>query len=152
MSADRIPTILYYRQGEVTVTNRYVRVGPDRYEVAELRNLLCARGSMHPGAMVGLLISVAEALLVVPLVLALKVSVLWPLAIVALLVPALVGLVCAHLRPAPYRLLAAYRGQWVIVFTSRDRDEFGRVSRAIGRATQAEKRDRPGPTRATRPA
>jgi hypothetical protein len=136
MSADRIPTILYYRQGEVTVTNRYVRVGSDRYEVEELRELLRTRGSMHPGAMVGLLISVAEALLIVPLVITLRVPVLWPLAIVALLVPSLVGLVCAQRWPAPYRLLAAYRGRWVIVFTSRDRDEFGRVSRAIGRATR----------------
>lgn len=136
MSADRIPTILYYRQDDVIVTNRYLRIGPERYEVAELTGLLRTRGSMHPGTLVGLVISAAEALLIVPLVMMLRLPVLWPLAIVALLVPALVGFVCAQRWPAPHRLLAAYRGRWVVLFTSRDRDEFGRLSRAVHRATK----------------
>jgi hypothetical protein len=135
MSADRIPTILYYRQGDVVVTNRYLRIGAERYEVAELTGLLRTRGSMHPGTLVGLVISAAEALLIIPLVMMLRLPVLWPLAIVALLVPSLVGFVCAQRWPAPYRLLGAYRGRWVVLFTARDRDEFGRLSRAINRAT-----------------
>jgi hypothetical protein len=133
----RRATILYYRQHGVIVSGRHLTVGADRYDLAELGELMQARGSLHPGAIVGGVIAVAELLLLAPLVGALRAPVVWLLALVALLVPCLVGLVCARRWPAQYVLVAHYRGRQITLFATRDEREFGRVTRAVRRALEA---------------
>ena len=150
MSADRFPkppngtpdpggrpTVEYYHHKGVRVTSRYLRVGPDLYELTELTDLMKSRGSVHPGAMVGVVISAAEGLVIVPMVGVLRTPVLWPLAVVALLVPCLIGLACARRWPAQYELVARYRGRQVTLFTTRDQYEFGQLCRAVTRAAEA---------------
>jgi Family of unknown function (DUF6232) len=133
----RRPATLYYRQHGVIVTGRYLTVDADRYDLAELGELMQARGSLHPGAIAGGVIAVAAAVLLAPLVSALRAPVAWLLALVALLIPCLVGLVCARRWPAQYELVARYRGQQVTLFATRDEREFGQVARAVRRALEA---------------
>ncbi len=133
----RRATILYYRQHGVIVTGRHLTVDADRYDLTELGELMQARGSLHSGAVAGGVITVAEALLLVPLVSTLRTPVAWLLSFVALLIPCLVGLVCARRWPAQYELLAQYRGHQVTLFATRDEREFGQVARAVRRALEA---------------
>jgi hypothetical protein len=130
-------TVLYYRHKGVLVTGRYLRIGPDQYDIAELAELMVARGGVHPGAMVGLVIAAVEGVLIFPMAGVLRVPALWPLALVALVVPCLVGLACARRWPAQYELVARYRGRQVTLFATRNRYEFGQLSRAIRRAMEA---------------
>jgi hypothetical protein len=133
----RRATALYYRQHGVIVTGRHLAVDANRYDLTELGELMQARGSVHPGAIAGGVIAIAEALLLAPLVGALRAPVVWLLAFVALLIPCLVGLVCARRWPAQYELLAQYRGRQVTLFATRDEREFGQVARAVRRALEA---------------
>jgi hypothetical protein len=139
---DRYRQRSYYRQRDVTITSRYFEAGGHRYEIAELTELMRARGSMHPGALVGLVIAVVEAILITPVVGLLPGPRIWLLATAALLVPCLVGLVCVRRWPAQFDLLASYRGRLVTLFSSRDAREFGQVARAVQRAVEASGRYR----------
>ena len=130
-------TVLYYRNKGVTVTGRYLRIGPDQYDIADLADLRVSRGSVHPGLVVGLVIAAVEGVLIFPMVGALRVPALWPLAVVALLVSCLVGLACARRWPAQYELVVRYRGRELTLFTTRDRYAFGQLARAIQRAIDA---------------
>lgn len=131
------PTISYYRQRGVIVTNHFFCADGYRYEVAHLRDLMRTRGSLHPGVIVGLVTAIAEAVVIVPLVSAVGAPITWLLMIPALLVPCAVGYVCARRWPAQYELIATYRGREVTLFTCRDEREFGQVTRALQRAVEA---------------
>jgi hypothetical protein len=135
--ARRRPTALYYRQHGISVTGRHLIVADQRYDLAELGDLMQDRGTLHPGAIVALVIAVAEAMLVALLVSVLHSPLVWLLAVVALLIPCLVALVCARRWPPQYELLAQYRGHEVRLFATRDQREFGQVTRALRRALEA---------------
>ncbi|GAA5194794.1 hypothetical protein GCM10023322_60040 [Rugosimonospora acidiphila] len=146
MSADRVPPartatppepIVYLRRPGILVTSRQILVGPYRYQVCQLADLMRARGSTHPGALVGLVIAAAEVPLVALLIGLVNAPAAWLFAPPALLIPCLVGLVCLRRWPAPYELLARYRGGEVILFATRDQLEFGQVARAVRRAVEA---------------
>jgi hypothetical protein len=146
MSADRVhparsvtpgPQIVYFRRPGILVTSQQVSVGQYRYQVGQLADLMQARGATHPGAIVGLVIAVAEAPLVALLVGVVHTPAAWLLAVPALLIPCLVGFVCVRRWPAQYELLARYRGGQVILFSTRNEREFGQVARAVRRAIEA---------------
>ncbi len=130
-------TILYYHRNGVTVNSRYLTVGERRYEIAELSDLRQARGSTHPGVIVGLVIAVAEAGLVAPFLGAVRSPLAWLVALAALAIPCAVGAFCARRWPALYQLLADYRGRQVVVFSTRNEWEFGQVARSLRRAVEA---------------
>jgi Family of unknown function (DUF6232) len=132
-----LPAVSYYRRRGVIVTNHYFCADGYRYEVAQLSGLLRARGGLHPGAIVGLVTALAEAIVIVPLVGIVGAPAAWLLAFPALLVPCAVGYACARRWPAQYELLATYRRRQVTLFTSRDEREFGQVTRALQRAIEA---------------
>jgi hypothetical protein len=126
----------FYHQRGVEVTTRHLTVGPDRYELAELADIMQTRGAQHPGVKVGAATAIAEAAIVAPLVGVVQGPVVWLVAVVALLVPCAVGLICAVRWPAQFRLIARYRGREITLFVTRDETEFGQVSRAIRRAIE----------------
>ena len=126
----------FYHQRGIEVTTRHLTVGPDRYELIELAEIMQARGPRHPGVKVGAATAVAEAALVAPLVGVVRGSVVWLVAVVALLIPCAVGLVCAVRWPAEFALIARYRGREVTLYVTRDETEFGQVSRAVRRAME----------------
>ena len=144
MSADSIrrtrknqPERVFYRQRGIAVTSRHLTVGPDRYELAELDEIMQGRGTRHPGLRVGGLVAVAEAAIIAPLVGVVHQAALWLIAAVALVVPVAAGLVCAARWPAEYRLIGRYRGYEMTLFITRDEREFGQVTRALRRAVES---------------
>jgi hypothetical protein len=130
-------TTMLYRHNGTIVTSHYFTCGGYRYEVSQLTGLMRTRGSTHPGVLIGLIIAVAEAVVIVPLVSLLRAPLAWASVVAALLVPCLVGYVCARRWPPQRELLATYRGHDVILFTTRDEREFGQVTRALQRAIEA---------------
>jgi hypothetical protein len=128
--------VFYHHRG-IVVTSRCFSNGRLRYDVAELTDVMRARGATHPGAVVGLVIAVGEAALLMPLVGVLHAPFAWGLAIVALLVPCGVAVVCARRWPPRNELMALYRGQRVTLMATTDEREFGQVARATQRAIEA---------------
>jgi hypothetical protein len=139
---DRPPTpsrrrvAVYYDRDGVIVTSTHLTVGTVRFPLDQLSELNKARGSTHPGVVVGIVIALAEPLAVAPLVAVVSTPVAWLVGAIALAVPCLVGVVCAQRWPAQHQLLARYQGCQVIVFSTRDSLEFGQVTRAIRRALE----------------
>jgi hypothetical protein len=119
------------------ITSAHFSVAGEHYEIAELTNIAQCRGDRHPGAIVGMIIVGVEAVILAPLLGVVRTPVVWLLGGVALTIPALVGLVCAQRWPARYELIAWYRGQQRVLFSTRDTREFGQVSRALIRAMEA---------------
>jgi hypothetical protein len=130
-------THVYYRQHGTVVTDRQFVSDGYRYEIADLAGLVQARGSLHPGAMVGMVIAFGEAVVLFMLAGTLRTPLAWLLAAFALLIPCVASLVCARRWPPRHELRAHYRGQEVTIFTTRDEREFGQVGRAMVRATEA---------------
>jgi hypothetical protein len=128
--------IRYYQHRDVTVTSQYVVAQGYRYETAGLGELMRTKGGPHPGLIVGMVIAVAEAGLLVPLVNVLRSPLAWLLAMSALLIPCAVGLICARRWPPQYELHARYRGRQVTVYACRNELEFGQVARAVQRAVE----------------
>ena len=150
MSADRIPSprharpepppspaIVFYNHRDVVVTSRCFANGALRYDIADLDEFMHARGSTHPGTVIGLVIAAAEAALLIPLVGVLRAPVTWGLATVALLVPCVVAAVCARRWPPRQELVARYRGRRVTLLATTSEREFGQVARALRRAVEA---------------
>ena len=127
----------FYHQRGVEVTTRHLTVGPDRYDLAELADIMQSRGRQHPGIKVGAATAVAEAAIVAPVVGVAQGPVVWLVAVVALVIPCAVGLICAVRWPAEFALTGRYRGRQITLFVTRDETEFGQVSRALQRATEA---------------
>jgi hypothetical protein len=139
MSAESIrrtrrPDRVHYSRYGVVVTSRHLTVGPDRYEISELADIMLTRGARHPGVKIGAAIAVVEAAVMVPLVGVVAGPVIWLVGAAALLIPGLVGVTCAVRWPAEFALIARYRGREVVLFTTRDAHEFGQVTRALRRA------------------
>lgn len=135
--AERRPAVLYYQRHGFEVTDRAVTADGHRYDIADLTDLRQARGAMHPGVVTGLVIAVAEGAFVAPFIGIVRTPWAWVAAVVALAIPCLVGFFCARRWPAHFELLAEYRGREVVLFACRDALEFGRVARAVQRATEA---------------
>jgi hypothetical protein len=139
MSADQISSrynrlVWYYRQGEIAVTNRFFHVGNERFAIADLTDLMRARGPVHPGALIGAAIAVVQAPIVASLFGLVRSPLVWVAAVVVLVIPIIVALACAKRWPPRQELLARYRGAEVTLFISRDSHQFGQIARAVGRA------------------
>jgi hypothetical protein len=132
-----LPERIRYRHNGVEVTTRRLIIGRDRYEIDELADLAVTRGSMHLGAKFGVATAVGEAVLLVPLTAVLASPVVWLVGVAAFLVPATVGLVCALRWPAEFRLHGRYRGRDVTLYITRNAREFGQITRALIRSTEA---------------
>jgi hypothetical protein len=149
MNADRIssrqpsqdprpgPTTRFYRDRDIEVTSRWFRAGGRQYEIAQLSNLTRARGSIHPGVMVGLVIAVGDAAVAVLVAGVGRSMLAVAIGLLSTLVPCAVAFYCARRWPPRHELGAEYRGSFVELFASRDEREFGQVSRALTRAVEA---------------
>jgi hypothetical protein len=139
MSADQLSSpyqrlVWYYRSGEVAVTSRFLHVGGERFAIADLSDLMRARGPAHPGVTIGTAIAIVQAPIIVPLVGLVRAPLVWVAALVVLVVPIVVAFVCARLWPPRQELLARYRGADVTLFSSRNEQQFGQIARAVSRA------------------
>lgn len=130
---------IYYRQHGILVTSQHFAARGFRYDIAELTDLAQAKGSLHPGLAIGFVIAGAEAALTAPLASAFHSPIAWGVAIGALLIPCLVGIVCAWRWPPQRELRARYRGRQVALFSTRNELDFHQVVRALQRAVEAAK-------------
>jgi hypothetical protein len=128
---------VYYRQHGILVTSQHFAARGYRYDLHDLTDLAQAKGSQHPGLTIGLVIAAAEAVLMAPLVGVVRSPLAWTAAVVVLLVPCLVGLVCAWRWPPVLELQANYRGRRIALFNTRNELDFHQVIRALQRATEA---------------
>lgn len=150
MSAFEIPTPdhgsrqysvrLYDRNGTV-VTDSVIIHGDLRYEVANIRSLGRVTGSLHPGVWAALAVAAGDAVIVGVAAAATQSTMGWVIGAVALVVPCGVAVHYAVRWPREMRLLADYRGTWITVLRTRDKVEFGQVSRAVQRAFELQRRD-----------
>jgi hypothetical protein len=135
--------IVFYNHDRIVVTDAYFAVDGYPYQIRRLSNLMQIRGSLHPGAVVGLVTAAAEAVAIALLVSVVRVPAMaTPLAAIALVIPCVVGLFCAHRWPPQRELLAHYKGVQVILVASRNELEFNQIVRALQRAIEAR---RPSP-------
>jgi hypothetical protein len=124
----------FYDHDETRVTERWLDTGGHRYAIAELRDLRVARGPVDPlvgrtgliGAL-ALVATVAGGALLPPLATATA-------AAVTLLAAVVAAALTAWLRSPVYTLLAEFRGSTVELYRTRNRTEFGKVSRSVARA------------------
>src|SRR5947207_3176430 len=121
MSTDRGSTErTIYSKGRVVVTDQYFYVAARRYRIADLGDVVRARGSVHVGVVVGLVIAVLDGVASVVIVVFTRSSAAIGLSVVSLITPILVAMYCHHRWPASFELRANYRGTPVALFRTRD--------------------------------
>ncbi|MET7422358.1 DUF6232 family protein [Dactylosporangium sp. NPDC005555] len=125
--------IIHFNQHGILVTDRIFATDSVRYEIAELTRPTHGTGALHPGVRACIAVGIANVVVLgaaattgsVPVIL---------VALSALLITWIVGLVYARRWPRQHMLLADYRGTRVTLLRTRDADLFGRVSRALRRS------------------
>ena len=125
--------VIHYNQHGILVTDRIFATDHGRYEIAELSRPTHGTGTLHAGVRACIAVGLANAVVLgvaattgsVPVIL---------VALSALLITWVVGLVYARRWPRQHTLLADYRGTQVTLLRTRDVDLFGRVSRALRRS------------------
>jgi hypothetical protein len=136
-----VPTL--YLSPTIQVTQRWLARHGRRYDIANLSDAVVVRGPVHYGVFVSLAVALASALLLLPAALLLSSASLFAAGLIATLVPCPIAWGCLRRWPPRRELWARYRGAAVCLFLSRDEREFGQVSRAVRRAIEAARRDRP---------
>jgi hypothetical protein len=123
----------FYDNGSIRITERWLHVGDQRYAVEELRNLGVARGAARPRAGPIILTTILAS----PVVGLLGNTASRSAAVAAeSIVVVLTALATVWARRSrAYQLWADYRGSPVRLHETRDRTEFGKISRALVRAS-----------------
>jgi len=140
MSAESIrrtrvrPDRVHYRHNGVEVTSRHLTVRSRRYDIDELADIMVVLWGTHPGVKIGAAAAIVEAAALVLLARFVTAPWIWLVGIIALSVPVTVAVICAVRWPAEFGLIARHRGHEVTLFTTRDAQEFGFVTRALRRA------------------
>jgi len=130
-------TVVLYTTPNLIVTQRWIYTRGHRYQVADLQQVVRARGRLHPAAQGALIVAGVEATAAVPIMAMVGSVAGWLMAAVAVLVPCLVAAVSAHRWPPRQELWAFYRGSRVALLKTRNGIVFGQVSRALQRAIES---------------
>jgi hypothetical protein len=134
---------MYYRGRLALITDEVFEVNfpyRHRYALRELQDIYVVRGGRDllalgaTGLVFVLLVGVGLA---TPL---LRTPQQWLTALVAVMLPAIVGGACGRLRRPRYELRATYRGDSIQLFSTSDAQVFGQVKRALIRAMEAGER------------
>jgi hypothetical protein len=132
-----MPSRWYYQSTDIAVSNVHLHTNRDRYPLVELADLGTVRGPAHPAVLISTVIAVVQAPIVVPVAAFVRSPLAILLAVVLLVVPCVVAIVSSRRWPPRLELQAIYRGRELVLFSSHDEVEFGRVSRAVRRAAEA---------------
>jgi hypothetical protein len=139
----RSGSTVFYRGADITVTSQYVRTSDNRLEIAELHDVVRALGYAYPACKMALATGAVELALSAGLTVASR-SVLvacgGALAVLGMMLGAVVD---AHRNPRIMELRGTCRGHAVMLYSSSDHTEFGRVHRAVLRAMEADGDRRP---------
>jgi hypothetical protein len=131
------PSRWYYQGADIAVNNVYLHTNRDRYALAELADLGTTRGPAHPAVVISTVIAVVQAPIIVPVAAFVRSPLAILMAVVLLVVPCVVAIASSRRWPPRLELQAIYRGRELVLFSSYDEVEFGRVSRAVRRAAEA---------------
>jgi hypothetical protein len=134
----------YLRQPGMQITDRWFVITGQRYEVSQLRSARTIRGAYDPT--VATTAAIAGAALLAVLVSAhvfKSEPAVWLGAAVLALIPASVAVAAWRLHPRPFELWADYRGVPVRLFGCPDEKTYGHVTRALIRAQEAQRPQRP---------
>ena len=128
--------IIYYPGPQVVVTSR--RIGD--YPVGELTKIWCEHEYAYPARVVAMICGGIELALAAPLALAFGAVLFLVAGVIAALSVAGAILLDGRRNPRWMAIRAEHRGRVVTLFSSRHRQEFGHVKRAVIRAVEANRR------------
>lgn len=134
LSVIQTMTTFYNSQG-VRITEGSFSVGRRQYPIDKLNNLRKARGPADPiaqRAAATAALSLLTVIVIGPIVSSSTIALIAAMFVAA---PAAIAAVRVRLRPAEYQLWADFHGHPVRLYQSRDRTEFGKISRALIRAS-----------------
>jgi hypothetical protein len=132
--SDRHDATLYCRDG-VRVTQRWLTVDNQRYQIKELRNLRTARGDRRPMGARTVIPAAALMVVFVGATQCLAVDI-WASVSGGMVLPAAVFAITAATRPQACELWADYRGLTVQLLWLDDREHFNQICRALTRARE----------------
>jgi hypothetical protein len=128
-------TTTFYDRDAIRITERWLSIGQYRYRINQLDNLRKARGPADRIAQR----AAYTAALSLPALLTIGPHIPPPATLVLtgtlVALPAAMAAVRARLRPAAYQLWADYNGAPVQLHQTRNKIEFGKISRALVRAS-----------------
>lgn len=127
---------LFARNG-IVVTRRWLWVHGKRYDVAELHAIGRSRGAANPAVPVALGVGVVDAVVLLPLAVLAHTMIGATSAVLAFVLAGVAAAIFGRRSPREQAIRATYRGSPVTLYESRDPREFGQVSRAILRASEA---------------
>ena len=127
---------VYYSGQRITVTSWYVETPSGRYPMAEVGEVLRLLTYTYPGRKVALVVGAVEVGMALPLTIAFQSAALLLVGLLAAAGVAAGVLRDAHCNPRWMELRASYRGEEVLLFSSRDASEFEQVRRALIRAVE----------------
>jgi hypothetical protein len=125
----------FYDQDGIRITERWLWIGDQRYPLDQLANLRRARGPTDPTARWAACIaalSVPGLVVIGPLIPPLTVLIIIGTLVAA---PAALAALRFRLRPAAYLLWADYYGFPMLLYQTTDDIKFGKISRALVRAS-----------------
>jgi hypothetical protein len=126
---------IFYDRDAVRVTDRWLSVDRRRYPIDELHNLRMARGRGDRTARRAAYTATLSLLVVAVTARHVPLPASMIIAVVFVVLPATVAAVRARLVRPEYLLWADYRDFPVQLYQTRDATEFGKISRALVRAS-----------------
>ncbi|GAA4462098.1 DUF6232 family protein [Phytohabitans houttuyneae] len=134
---DDAAAVVLYATPELVVTRQWIYTRGHRYRVADLEQVVRARGGLHPAAQGALVVAALDVTAAIPIMTMVGSLAGWAMAAVAVLVPCLVAVVSVYRWPPRQELWAYHRGCRVLLLKTRDGIVFGQVSRALQRAIES---------------
>lgn len=121
----------FYDHAGIRITERRLTVGGRDYPVGDLRALRMARGPGDRTTRRAAYLATLSLLIATPAGWLTPAPISMIMVVVLVAPPAVVAVVRARLVRPAYLLLADYRGRTVRLHETRDRTEFGKISRAL---------------------
>jgi hypothetical protein len=127
---------IYYESPRIVVTSHIIEISRGRYVVREVRRIERVEVFAHPARTVASICGGIELLLAAALAAAFGVAVFLCAGFLTAVGLAVAILVDGRRNPRWMILRGVYRGQAIVLFSSRDQREFGQVRRAVIRAVE----------------
>ena len=131
----------FYDRAGIRITERWLTVGGRRYPVDQLRNLRRARGRGDRTTRRAVCLATLSLLVVAAAGPLLPAAMSMAIVVAFVGLPVVVAAVRARLVRPAHLLWADYRGRIVQLHETRDETEFGKISRALVRASTCAWRD-----------
>jgi hypothetical protein len=142
-AADQDGWAVYYRGPGIVVTNWYIENAGGRYRIRDLRLIRREYVFAHPSRTVALICAVIELAVAAPLAAVFGSVILLCAGLVSAAGMAAALLIDGRRNPRWMALRAVHGGRTIMLFSSRNHQEFEQVRRAVIRAVEANEPPRP---------